>query len=67
LPVILDGAEGPEYLLGFDNFHALSRYNPRTHYVMAVLALGDAVIEEIARRNTDAPTNQNTSNLNTAN
>lgn len=50
LPVVLEGAQGPEYLLGFDNFHALSRYNPRTHYVMAVIALGDAVHEEIERR-----------------
>ncbi len=56
LPVQLEGAEGPEYLVGFDNFHALSRYNPRTHYVMAVLALGDAVTEEVLRRRTTAPT-----------
>ena len=60
LPVVLEGAEGPEYLLGFDNFHALSRYNPRTHYVMAVIALGDAVVAEIEQRKhaaATAPTN----------
>jgi lytic murein transglycosylase B len=56
LPVVLEGESGPEYLLGFDNFHALSRYNPRTHYVMAVIALGDAVYEEIERRRTTAST-----------
>jgi membrane-bound lytic murein transglycosylase B len=56
LPVVLEGESGPEYLLGFDNFHALSRYNPRTHYVMAVIALGDAVYKEIERRRTTAST-----------
>jgi lytic murein transglycosylase B len=60
LPIVLEGESGPEYLLGFDNFHALSRYNPRTHYVMAVVALGDAVIAEIEQRKhaaATAPTN----------
>lgn len=60
LPVVLEGAQGPEYLLGFDNFHALSRYNPRTHYVMAVIALGDAVHEEIERRKGEAATKSDT-------
>lgn len=54
LPVVLEGDSGPEYLLGFDNFHALSRYNPRTHYVMAVIALGDAVHAEIEQRQSTA-------------
>ena len=35
----LDGIEGYEYWLGFDNYHALSRYNRSKLYVMAVIEL----------------------------
>jgi len=39
----LELADGPEYWLGFDNFHALLRYNPSRNYAMAVHQLAQEI------------------------
>jgi len=39
----LELADGPEYWLGFDNFHALLRYNPSRNYAMAVYQLAQEI------------------------
>jgi membrane-bound lytic murein transglycosylase B len=39
----LEGASAPEYWVGFHNFYALSRYNPRINYTMVVYQLGEKV------------------------
>lgn len=37
--------DGTEYWIGFDNFYAIMRYNPRTMYAMAVYQLSEAIRE----------------------
>ncbi|TSE22687.1 Protein-glutamine gamma-glutamyltransferase [Tepidimonas sediminis] len=37
------GGPGPTYVLGTDNFWALTRYNRSSYYALAVLELGEAV------------------------
>lgn len=44
-----DTDEGPEYWIGYDNFYAIMRYNPRTMYAMAVYQLSEAIRERQAR------------------
>jgi len=39
----LELPDGPEYWLGFDNFHALLRYNPSRNYAMAVHQLAQEI------------------------
>ena len=41
--IVTEGRDGNEYRVGFSNFLALSRYNPRIKYVLAVYELGDAI------------------------
>ena len=48
--LILDGANGPEHWLAFENFYVITRYNHSFHYAMAVWELSRAL--EAAR---DAP------------
>jgi peptidoglycan lytic transglycosylase B len=39
----LEGADGPEYWLGFDNFYAITRYNRSVNYATAVFQLGEQI------------------------
>jgi membrane-bound lytic murein transglycosylase B len=39
----LDGVDGKEYWIGFQNFHAITRYNNSRHYAMAVYELAEAI------------------------
>ena len=41
--VNLDGADGREHWLGFQNFYAITRYNISKHYAMAVYQLAEAI------------------------
>jgi membrane-bound lytic murein transglycosylase B len=44
----LEGAAGPEYWVGFNNFYVITRYNRSNMYAMAVYQLGQAVSERRA-------------------
>lgn len=41
--VVSQGADGPQYRVGFNNFYAITRYNRSTMYAMAVHDLGQAI------------------------
>ena len=42
----LETDDGTEYWVGFNNFYAIMRYNPRTKYAMAVYQLSEAIREQ---------------------
>lgn len=46
LLVVADGADGPEYRVGFNNFYVITRYNRSAMYAMAVYDLGTAIAQE---------------------
>lgn len=48
----LEGEDGPRYLLGFQNFYVITRYNRSIRYAMAVVELG----EQLRRRRCGAET-----------
>ena len=41
----LEGSNGPEYWVAFNNFYAIMSYNPRVKYAMAVYQLSQAIRE----------------------
>ena len=41
--VVLQGKNGPEYRVGFNNFYVITRYNRSTMYSLAVHELGNAI------------------------
>ena len=43
LPIMLDVGAEKEYWLGLQNFYAISRYNPRIKYAMAVYQLSELI------------------------
>jgi membrane-bound lytic murein transglycosylase B len=45
VPISLDGNEGYEYWLGFNNYNSLSRYNRSKLYVMAVFEFSNELSE----------------------
>lgn len=42
--VVLQGKDGPEYRVGFNNFYVITRYNRSTMYSLAVHELGNAIV-----------------------
>ena len=47
-----NGEDPSEYVLGTDNFYAITRYNWSAYYAMAVIELGQAVAQAIASQAT---------------
>jgi membrane-bound lytic murein transglycosylase B len=50
-PLELEGAEGPEFWLAYDNFYVITRYNRSHRYALAVYQLS----REVAARMADVP------------
>lgn len=42
---VLEGKDGPEYRVGFNNFYVITRYNRSTMYSLAVHELGNAIAD----------------------
>ena len=46
---LLNGPDAPQYVVGTDNFYAITRYNWSSYYAMAVIELGREVAERVKR------------------
>ena len=44
----LEGSEGTEYWVGFDNLYVITRYNRSVMYALAAWQLGQAVVQQAA-------------------
>jgi membrane-bound lytic murein transglycosylase B len=53
--ITLEGADGPEIWITFENFYAISRYNKSPLYSLAVYQLSQAIAAEIATDAAAAP------------
>ena len=48
--ITLQGKNGPEYRVGFNNFYVITRYNRSPMYAAAVFELGQAVITQLSNK-----------------
>ena len=67
--LLAEQQNGPTYRVGFNNFHALTRYNHSALYAMAVDALAQAIAQRMTPRgpgaaSAAAPTGQSAGNAN---